>query len=164
VEDIHNEPDVVKFGEQTGLGVKKGKQVKAAVEHYLQEEARLKADLDAKKAAEEPSRRSRNRDARGPGGRIRPFEHQRRCVGCERCDPRRELLRLVAENGETAPGLEGRAAGAGSARRRVCAGSAQTARDPAGAQRKAAAPTLDRLLGWMDLGSLDADGGSRLKS
>jgi len=25
--------------------------VKAAVEHYLQEEARLKADLDAKKAA-----------------------------------------------------------------------------------------------------------------
>jgi len=53
VEDIHNEPDVVKFGEQTGLGVKKGKQVKAAVEHYLQEEARLKADLDAKKAAGE---------------------------------------------------------------------------------------------------------------
>src|SRR5437868_3285746 len=52
VEDIHNEPDVVKFGEQTGLGVKKGKQVKAAVEHYLQEEARLKADLDAKKAAQ----------------------------------------------------------------------------------------------------------------
>ena len=51
VEDIHNEPDVVKFGEATGLGVKKGKQVKAAVEHYLQEEARLKADLDAKKAA-----------------------------------------------------------------------------------------------------------------
>jgi hypothetical protein len=32
--------------------VKKGKQVKAAVEHYLQEEARLKADLDAKRAAE----------------------------------------------------------------------------------------------------------------
>src|SRR5205807_2325761 len=43
VEDIHNEPDVVKFGEATGLGVKKGKQVKAAVEHYLQEEARLLA-------------------------------------------------------------------------------------------------------------------------
>jgi N utilization substance protein A len=52
VEDIHNEPDVVKFGEASGLGVKKGKQVKAAVEHYLQEEARIKADLDAKKAAE----------------------------------------------------------------------------------------------------------------
>ncbi|HEX4384271.1 MAG TPA: helix-hairpin-helix domain-containing protein, partial [Myxococcales bacterium] len=51
VEDIHNEPDVVKFGETSGLGVKKGKQVKAAVEHYLQEEARLKADLDAKRAA-----------------------------------------------------------------------------------------------------------------
>src|SRR3954465_1852450 len=53
VEDIHNEPDVVKFGEQTGLGVKKGKQVKAAVEPSLQEGARLKADLDAKKAAAE---------------------------------------------------------------------------------------------------------------
>ena len=52
VEDIHNEPDVLKFGENTGLGAKKGKQVKAAVEHYLQEEARLKADLDARKAAE----------------------------------------------------------------------------------------------------------------
>ena len=52
VEDIHNEPDVVKFGEATGLGVKKGKQVKAAVEHYLQEEARLKADLDAQRAAQ----------------------------------------------------------------------------------------------------------------
>ena len=51
VEDIHNEPDVVKFGEGSGLGVKKGKQVKAAVEHYLQEEARLKVDLDAKRAA-----------------------------------------------------------------------------------------------------------------
>jgi N utilization substance protein A len=55
VEDIHNEPDVVKFGEASGLGVKKGKQVKAAVEHYLQEEARIKADLDAKKAAEAPA-------------------------------------------------------------------------------------------------------------
>jgi len=32
--------------------VKKGKQVKAAVEHYLQEEARLKADLDAQRAAQ----------------------------------------------------------------------------------------------------------------
>jgi N utilization substance protein A len=53
VEDIHNEPDAVKFGETTGLGVKKGRQVKTAVEHYLQEEARLKADLDAKKAATE---------------------------------------------------------------------------------------------------------------
>jgi N utilization substance protein A len=54
VEDIHNEPDVVKLGETTGLGVKKAKQVKAAVEHYLQEEARLKADLDAQRAAANP--------------------------------------------------------------------------------------------------------------
>jgi N utilization substance protein A len=55
VEDIHNEPDVVKLGETTGLGVKKAKQVKAAVEHYLQEEARLKADLDAQRAAANPA-------------------------------------------------------------------------------------------------------------
>ncbi len=55
VEDIHNEPDVVKFGEASGLGVKKGRQVKTAVEHYLQEEARLKVDLDAKRAAAVPT-------------------------------------------------------------------------------------------------------------
>ena len=55
VEDIHNESDVIKFGEATGLGVKKGKQVKAAVDHYLQEETRLKAELDAKKASETPA-------------------------------------------------------------------------------------------------------------
>ena len=55
VEDIHNEPDVIKFGEATGLGVKKGKQVKAAVDHYLQEETRLKAEMDAKKSAETPA-------------------------------------------------------------------------------------------------------------
>ncbi len=55
VEDIHNEPDVIKFGEATGLGVKKGKQVKAAVDHYLQEETRIKAEMDAKKASETPA-------------------------------------------------------------------------------------------------------------
>jgi hypothetical protein len=35
---------------------------------------------------------------------------------------------------------------------------------PRALKGKAAAPTLDRLLGWMGLASLDGDGGSRLKS
>jgi hypothetical protein len=35
---------------------------------------------------------------------------------------------------------------------------------PRALKGKAAAPTLDRLLGWMGLGSLDGDGGSGLKS
>src|SRR5256885_16812942 len=42
VEDIHNEPDVVKFGETTGLGGKKGGQVEPAGEHYLPGQAGVK--------------------------------------------------------------------------------------------------------------------------
>jgi N utilization substance protein A len=49
VEDIARESDLVKLGDATGLGVKKGKQLKHAVEQYLQEEARLRADLDAER-------------------------------------------------------------------------------------------------------------------
>ena len=52
VEDIQRETDVMKLGDATGLGVKKARQVKTAVEHYLAEEARLKVELDAKKALE----------------------------------------------------------------------------------------------------------------
>ena len=59
--------------------------------------------------------------------------------------PRRELLRLVAENGETVEALK-------------------RSEIPRALKGKGAAPTLDRLLGWMDLGSLDGDGGRRLKS
>jgi hypothetical protein len=35
---------------------------------------------------------------------------------------------------------------------------------PRALKGKAAAPTLDRLLGWMGLGSLDGNGGSGLKT
>ena len=76
-----------------------------------------------------------------------------------------ELLRLVAENGETAPGLGRPGRGCWICRDEGCAREALRRREiPRALKGKAAAPTLDRLLGWMDLGSLDADGGSRLKS
>ena len=44
VEDIHNEPDVVKFGEATGLGVKKGKQVKKAVKKSFFQKAEIEKE------------------------------------------------------------------------------------------------------------------------
>jgi N utilization substance protein A len=50
VEDIVKESDVVKFGETTGLGIKKARQVKHAAELYIQEETRLKAELEAERA------------------------------------------------------------------------------------------------------------------
>jgi len=50
VEDIGRETDIIKLGEATGLGVKKGKQIKHAAEQYLMEEARLRAELDAERA------------------------------------------------------------------------------------------------------------------
>jgi N utilization substance protein A len=51
VEDLHNEQDVNKLGDTTGLGLKKARQLKHAVESYLQEEAKLRAELDAEKKA-----------------------------------------------------------------------------------------------------------------
>jgi hypothetical protein len=46
-----------------------------------------------------------------------------------------------------------------------CAREALKRREiPRALKGKAAAPTLDRLLEWMGLGSLDGDGASRLKS
>jgi N utilization substance protein A len=50
VEAIHNEADVMRFGESTGLGIKKARQIKHAVGVYLEEEAKLRAELDAEKA------------------------------------------------------------------------------------------------------------------
>jgi len=49
VEDIARETDLIKLGDATGLGVKKGKQLKHAVEQYLMEEGKLRADLDAER-------------------------------------------------------------------------------------------------------------------
>ena len=50
VEAIHNESDVMKLAESTDLGIKKARQIKHAVGVYLEEEAKLRAELDAEKA------------------------------------------------------------------------------------------------------------------
>ena len=50
VEAIHGEADVNKLADSTGLGIKKARQIKHAVGVYLEEEARLRAELDAEKA------------------------------------------------------------------------------------------------------------------
>jgi N utilization substance protein A len=51
VEDIFNEDDPIKLGESTGIGLKKARQLKTAVANYLEEERRLRAELDAEAAA-----------------------------------------------------------------------------------------------------------------
>lgn len=50
VEDIAAEQDAMKLGETTEIGVKKAKQIKHAAEQYLQEETRLRTELDADRA------------------------------------------------------------------------------------------------------------------
>jgi N utilization substance protein A len=51
VEAVHAEADVMKLAESTALGIKKARQLKHAVGVYLEEEARLRAELDAERAA-----------------------------------------------------------------------------------------------------------------
>ncbi|TMA39473.1 MAG: DUF448 domain-containing protein [Deltaproteobacteria bacterium] len=99
-------------------------------------------------------------------GRLRPVEPQRRCVGCRRVRPRRELLRLVADgSGEAVPGLGKPGRGCWLCRDARCAREAvRTRAIPRALKGKAAAPPLDRLLGWVGSGSLDDGGGGRLKS
>jgi N utilization substance protein A len=50
VEAIHNEADVMKLAESTDLGIKKARQIKHAVGVYLEEEAKLRAELNAERA------------------------------------------------------------------------------------------------------------------
>ena len=50
VEAIHGEADMMKLAESTALGIKKIRQIKHAVGVYLEEEAKLRAELDAEKA------------------------------------------------------------------------------------------------------------------
>ena len=49
VEAIHAEGDMMKLAESTGLGIKKARQIKHAVGVYLEEEVRLRAELDAER-------------------------------------------------------------------------------------------------------------------
>ena len=50
VEAIHNEADVMRLAEQTDLGIKKARQIKHAVGVYLEEEAKLRTELNAERA------------------------------------------------------------------------------------------------------------------
>ena len=51
VEAIHNEADVMKLAESSDLGIKKVRQIKHAVGVYLDEEAKLRTELNAERAA-----------------------------------------------------------------------------------------------------------------
>ncbi len=51
VEDIAKETDLAKLGNVPGVGIKKARQIKAAAEHYLHEEAKRRTELDAQRAA-----------------------------------------------------------------------------------------------------------------
>jgi len=48
-EAVNAEPDMNKLADSSGLGIKKARQIKHAVGVYLEEEAKLRADLDAEK-------------------------------------------------------------------------------------------------------------------
>jgi N utilization substance protein A len=50
VEAINNEADVMRLGEQTDLGIKKARQIKHAVGVYLEEEAKLRTELNSQRA------------------------------------------------------------------------------------------------------------------
>jgi transcription termination/antitermination protein NusA len=50
-EDLAAEKDIAKLGDVPGIGIKKARQLKSAAESYLLEEAKLRAELDAERAA-----------------------------------------------------------------------------------------------------------------
>ena len=50
VEAVHAETDMMRLADSSGLGIKKARQIKHAVGVYLEEEAKLRAELDAEKA------------------------------------------------------------------------------------------------------------------
>jgi len=50
-EDLAKESDIAKLGDVPGVGIKKARQLKSAAESYLLEEAKLRAELDAERAA-----------------------------------------------------------------------------------------------------------------
>ncbi|HEY1087345.1 MAG TPA: transcription termination factor NusA [Archangium sp.] len=55
VEDIVKETDLARIGNVAGIGIKKARQIKAAAEHYLNEENKRRAELDALKKAQSGS-------------------------------------------------------------------------------------------------------------
>jgi N utilization substance protein A len=55
VEDIVGENDLTRIGNVAGIGIKKARQIKAAAEHYMNEENKRRAELDALKKAQTPT-------------------------------------------------------------------------------------------------------------
>jgi transcription termination/antitermination protein NusA len=49
---VNNEGDMMKLADSTGLGIKKARQIKHAVGVYLEEEVKLRAELNAERAKE----------------------------------------------------------------------------------------------------------------
>ncbi len=47
-----NEQDLMKLADSTGLGIKKARQLKHSAALYLEEEAKLRKELDAERAAQ----------------------------------------------------------------------------------------------------------------
>lgn len=54
VEEIVKEMDLTRIGNVAGIGIKKARQIKAAAEHYMNEENKRRAELDALKKAQAP--------------------------------------------------------------------------------------------------------------
>ena len=55
VEEIVKEMDLTRIGNVAGIGIKKARQIKAAAEHYMNEENKRRAELDAIKKAQNPA-------------------------------------------------------------------------------------------------------------
>jgi len=51
VEDVIAEQDLMKLADNTGIGIKKARQIKAAAENYLTEEAKLRTELNAERGS-----------------------------------------------------------------------------------------------------------------
>ncbi len=54
VEDVVAEQDIMKLADSTNLGIKKARQIKHSAALYLEEEAKLRKELDAERAATRP--------------------------------------------------------------------------------------------------------------
>jgi len=84
--------------------------------------------------------------------RQRPAEPHRRCLGCRKVVPQRELLRLAAEDGQAVPGAGKPGRGCWLHRDRKCAELAlKTGQIPRALKGKGQAPELGVLLGWLQL-------------
>ena len=55
VEEIVKEMDLTRIGNVAGIGIKKARQIKAAAEHYMNEENKRRSELDALKKAQTPA-------------------------------------------------------------------------------------------------------------